>query len=61
MEKLIILKKNSFIYATWEDEPMYIKDNKGNIVRWDFYGGNLKGVIEKLKYIKALGVTYYIY
>ena len=50
-------KKNSFIYATWEDEPMYIKNENGNVVRWDFYGGNIKGVKEKLKYIKSLGAT----
>ena len=36
---------------------MYIKDMSGNIVRWDFYGGNLLGVKKKLKYIKSLGVS----
>ena len=50
-------KRNSFIYATWEDDPMYIKNDKGNIMRWDFYGGNLKGVKEKLEYIKSLGAS----
>lgn len=50
-------KKNSFIYANWDDDPMYIKDNEGNIVRWDFYGGNLKGIIDKLGYLKKLGVS----
>lgn len=50
-------KKNSFIYATWEDEPIYIKNEKGNIVRWDFYGGNLKGIKDKLDYIKSIGVS----
>ncbi|MGL5574368.1 MAG: glycoside hydrolase family 13 protein [Sarcina sp.] len=50
-------KKNSFIYSSWKDEPLYIKDSKGRIVRWDFYGGNLKGVLKKLDYIKSLGVT----
>ena len=50
-------KKNSFIYANWEDDPMYIKDANGNIVRWDFYGGNLKGIINKLGYLKKLGVS----
>ena len=50
-------KKNSFIYGSWDDDPMYIKDNKGNIIRWDFYGGNLKGIIKKLPYIKSLGVS----
>ncbi len=49
-------KKNSFIYGTWQDEPMYIRDASGKVVRWDFYGGNLKGVIEKLEYLKNLGV-----
>lgn len=50
-------KKNSFIYANWEDDPMYIKDAQGNIERWDFYGGNLKGIINKLGYLKKLGVS----
>lgn len=50
-------KKNSFIYATWEDEPIYIKNEKGHIARWDFYGGNLKGVQKKLEYIKSLGAS----
>lgn len=49
-------KKNSFLYATWEDSPMYIKDCQGNIMRWDFFGGNLQGVIKKLDYLKELGI-----
>lgn len=50
-------KSNSFIYGRWEDEPMYITDTKGDIKRWDFYGGNLKGVLKKLPYLKELGVS----
>ncbi|EQB87571.1 pullulanase [Clostridium punense] len=50
-------KNNSFIYGNWYDDPMYIKDSSGNIIRWAFYGGNLQGVIEKLSYLKSLGVT----
>lgn len=50
-------KKNSFIYGDWSDTPMYIKDNSGRIVRWDFFGGNLSGVIKKLDYLKSLGVS----
>ena len=50
-------KKNSFIYGNWEDDPMYIKDENGDILRWDFYGGNLKGIINKLGYLKKLGVS----
>lgn len=50
-------KKNSFIYGNWSDTPMYIKDNEGDIVRWDFHGGNLKGIIDKLGYLKKLGIS----
>lgn len=55
--KILNPKKNTFIYGKWDDDPMYIKDKQGDIVRWDFYGGNLLGVKEKLKYIKSLGVS----
>lgn len=55
--KVLNPKVNSFIYGSWYDEPMYIKDHNGKVIRWAFYGGNLKGVIKKLDYIKALGAT----
>lgn len=54
---ILDVKKNSFMYANWEDTPMYIKDEKGHIVRWDFQGGNLPGVIEKLDYLSSIGVS----
>lgn len=50
-------KKNSFIYSSWDDDPTYIKDYEGKIIKWDFYGGNIKGVLKKLNYIKSLGVN----
>lgn len=50
-------KKNSFLYADAEDLPMYIKNKDGEIVRWEFYGGNLKGIIQKLTYLNTLGIT----
>lgn len=50
-------KKNSFIYGDWYDEPMYIRNSSGDIERWEFFGGNLQGVINKLPLIKSLGVT----
>jgi glycosidase len=50
-------KENSFIYGTWYDDPMYIKDPTGRVTRWDFYGGNLEGIIKKFDYIKSLGIS----
>ncbi|MGX7125517.1 glycoside hydrolase family 13 protein [Enterococcus viikkiensis] len=50
-------KKNSFIYGTEEDDPYYIRNQKNEIDRWDFFGGNLKGIKEKIPYLKELGIT----
>lgn len=50
-------KKNSFLYATEEDTPYYIKNTRGEIMRWDFFGGNLAGIRKKIPYLKKLGVT----
>ena len=36
---------------------MYIRGAHGEIARWDFYGGNLRGVIEKIPYLSELGIT----
>lgn len=50
-------KKNSFIYGTQADKPMYIRNVDGSINRWDFFGGNLKGIQKKIPYLKKLGIT----
>ena len=50
-------KKGSLIHGRWDDTPFYIKEPEtGAILRWDFFGGNLKGVIKKLPYLKELGI-----
>ena len=50
-------KKNSFIYGDWSDTPLYIKGKNGEILRWDFFGGNLLGVTKKLDYLKEMGIN----
>ncbi|MGF2942871.1 glycoside hydrolase family 13 protein [Enterococcus xiangfangensis] len=50
-------KKNSFIYATEEDTPLYIRNQQNEIVRWDFFGGNFKGIQAKIPYFQELGIT----
>lgn len=49
-------KENSFVYGNWDDDPFYIKDKKGKVIRWDFFGGNLEGIAEKLPYLRELGI-----
>ena len=50
-------KKGSLLHGCWDDTPIYIKEPEtGAILRWDFFGGNLEGIIKKLPYLKELGV-----
>ena len=46
-----------YYHAQWDDDPsLVINDKRGNCSANDFFGGNLKGVEEKLDYISSLGV-----
>ena len=44
------------VHTGWEEEPVYRPDEHGEIRNRDFFGGDLAGVMEKLPYLKALGV-----
>ena len=50
-------KNNIHIYENWEETPKYLKTPNGEIEKWDFFGGNLKGIISKLDYLKSLNVS----
>ena len=50
-------KPNSFIYGSTSDTPFYVKEENGDIARWDFFGGNLGGIIKKIPYLKELGIN----
>ncbi len=41
----------------WGGTPHYLPDENGKIKNNDFFGGNLKGIEEKLPYLSELGVT----
>ncbi len=45
------------IREDWYGTPYYRPDEKGIVRNNDYFGGDLKGIIEKLPYIKSLGVT----
>ncbi|MDR3600519.1 MAG: bifunctional glycogen debranching protein GlgX/4-alpha-glucanotransferase [Desulfosporosinus sp.] len=50
-------RKNALLHANWSDPPLYIRDEHGSVTDWDFFGGTLQGVIEKLPYFKELGIS----
>lgn len=41
----------------WFGTPYYRPDNKGIVRNNDYFGGDIQGIIEKLPYIKSLGVS----
>jgi len=45
-----------WVHQGWEEEPEYRPDRNGEVRNRDFFGGSLAGVMEKLPYLKELGV-----
>ena len=41
----------------WGEDPYYLPNCQGKVLNNDFFGGNLKGIEEKLPYLRDLGVT----
>ena len=44
------------VHTSWREEPEYRPDQNGEVRNRDFFGGDLKGVMEKLPYLHDLGV-----
>ncbi|MEG6615652.1 glycoside hydrolase family 13 protein [Peptococcaceae bacterium 1198_IL3148] len=56
--QLLNPKSHCYLYKNWHDKPYYRNDpTTGKIVCYDFFGGNLLGVIKKLPYLKELGIN----
>ena len=45
------------VHEKWNEEVHWQPDDKGVVLNNDFYGGNFRGIAEKMDYIASLGVT----
>ena len=45
------------IHESWGEEVSWQPNEKGEVLNNDFYGGNFRGIEEKLPYIASLGAT----
>ena len=45
------------MHTDWYELPVYRPDQDGRITNSDYFGGDLRGIIEKLPYLESLGVT----
>ncbi len=45
------------MHTDWSDQPEWRPDAQGRVWNNDFFGGDLKGIEQKLDYLQSLGVT----
>jgi len=48
---------NRVMHSAWDQQPEWRPDACGRVWNNDFFGGDLKGVEQKLDYLQSLGVT----
>ncbi len=56
-EKNKKLPSYKVLHEKWDEMPVFLPNEQGEIINNDFFGGDIKGIIEKLDYIKGLGVN----
>ncbi len=44
-------------HKNWSDTPIFAPNEDGKVINNDFFGGDIKGIISKLSYLKGLGIT----
>jgi len=52
-----LFSENAILHPNWNDSPHYFRGATGNIEYYDFFGGTLTGITEKLDYLKSLNVS----
>lgn len=45
------------LHQNWLDTPEFMPDKNGEILNNDFFGGDIKGIEQKLEYLKSLSVS----
>ena len=45
------------VHKHWSEEVVWKPDEHGEVLNNDFYGGNFKGITEKMDYIASMGAT----
>lgn len=49
--------KGKRYHSDWKEEPDFLPDKNGKVLNNDFFGGDFKGIAEKIDYLVSLGVT----
>lgn len=51
------IEDGKLMHLDWEDTPVFKPNENGQVVNNDFFGGDIKGIISKLDYLKELNVS----
>ena len=49
--------KGQWLHQNWDEKPEYRANENGKVLNNDFFGGNFRGIAEKIGYLKSLHVT----
>ena len=52
-----LAEHGKWLHQSWDEMPEFRPNDQGKVLNNDFFGGNFKGIIEKLDYLKSLRVT----
>ncbi|MDS1029364.1 glycoside hydrolase family 13 protein [Bacillota bacterium LX-D] len=56
--KFLDCKKNSYFHSHWDETPFYMfHPYTGKVIGFDYFGGNLQGISQKLSYLKELNIN----
>ena len=53
----VTVEDGKWLHKNWNEAPAYKPNANGRVLNNDFFGGNLRGIMEKLDHLCALGVT----
>ena len=51
------ISPDKILHENWLETPVYNPNHRGIVVNNDFFGGDIKGIISKLDYLKELNVS----
>ena len=50
-------RTHRFLLPDWDTPPFYPRAEDGSVSAWPFWGGTLRGIGEKIPYLRSLGVS----
>ncbi len=51
------IRKDKILHGSWQEQPVFEPNQFGQVMNNDFFGGDIRGIISKLDYLRDLGVT----